>query len=128
LCDRVAVLDEGRIVETGRVADVFLHPVHPVSRRFVYESEDVDEDMLNMALGHIDGRLVRLTFRGEITYEPLLGGVMREHGVDFCIVSGRIARIKNIPYGQIILGLKGGGIENALKRFSSEGITVEALR
>jgi D-methionine transport system ATP-binding protein len=128
LCDRVAVLDEGRIVETGHVADVFLHPGHPVSRHFAHESEDADEDALNTAFEHIDGRLVRLTFRGEITYEPLLGGVMRECGVDFCIVSGRIARIKNLPYGQIILGMKGEGIENALERFSSEGIAVEALR
>jgi D-methionine transport system ATP-binding protein len=128
LCDRVAVLDEGRVVETGAVADVFLHPHHPVSRRFVYESEDVDEDLLNTAFHRVDGRLFRLTARGDTTYEPLLSGVARECGVDFCIVSGHVARIKNVPYSQIVLGMKGERVEAALARFSNEGVTVEALR
>src|SRR5690606_20874193 len=43
VCDRVAVMDAGRIVEQGAVADVFLHPHHPTTRRFVLEDESVDE-------------------------------------------------------------------------------------
>jgi D-methionine transport system ATP-binding protein len=128
LCDRVAVLDEGRIVETGEVADVFLHPVHPVSRRFVFESEDVDEELFNTAFEHINGRLIRLTFRGDATYEPLLGRIMREHDLDFSILSGRIDRIKNTPYGQLLLGLNGERINDALGHFRRAGLTVEELR
>ena len=43
VCDRVAVLDAGHMVEMGPVTDVFLHPQHPTTRRFVSESEHVDE-------------------------------------------------------------------------------------
>jgi D-methionine transport system ATP-binding protein len=128
LCDRVAVLDEGRIVESGEVVDVFLHPGHPVSRRFVFESEDVDEELFNTAFEHVDGRLIRLTFRGDTTYEPLLGRIMREHELDFSILSGRIDRIKNTPYGQLLLGLNGERINEALDHFRHVGLTVEELR
>lgn len=128
LCDRVAVLDHGCTVESGDVADVFLHPQHPTSRRFVYESEDVDEGMLNAAFSHIEGRLIRLTFRGDQTYESVLGSTMRTYNVDFSILSGRIDRIKNIPYGQLILGLSGDNIDDALAHFRSKGLTIEELR
>jgi D-methionine transport system ATP-binding protein len=128
LCDRVAVLDAGKIVETGEVADVFLHPAHPVSRRFVFESEDVDEELFQTAFEHVDGRLIRLTFRGDTTYEPLLGRIMREHDLDFSILSGRIDRIKNTPYGQLLLGLNGEHINDALDHFRRAGLTVEELR
>jgi len=42
VCDRVAVLDGGRLVESGPVTQVFLHPQHPTTRRFVAEAEHVD--------------------------------------------------------------------------------------
>jgi D-methionine transport system ATP-binding protein len=131
LCDRVAVLDDGRLVESGDVADVFLHPKHPTSRRFVYESEDIDEETMYTAFAHVSGRLIRLTFRGDVTYEPLLGRVTRECEVDFSILTGRIDRIKNVPYGQLVLGLSdrdsGRNIERAMQRFREEGLTVEVL-
>jgi len=131
LCDRVAVLDNGRIVESGDVADVFLHPQHQTSRRFVYESEDIDEETLYTAFSHVSGRLIRLTFRNETTYEPVLGRITRQCDVDFSILSGRIDRIKNVPYGQLVLGLgdrdSGRNINEALRRFREEGLTVEEL-
>src|SRR5882724_2428373 len=43
VCDRVAVLDAGRVVETGSVESVFLHPQHSATRRLVLEAEHVDE-------------------------------------------------------------------------------------
>src|SRR5690606_19493870 len=42
VCDRVAVLDGGALVEAGPVVDVFLHPRHPTTRRFVDESDSVE--------------------------------------------------------------------------------------
>jgi D-methionine transport system ATP-binding protein len=127
LCDRVAVLDQGRIVESGNVADVFLHPTHPTSRRFVYEDEDIEEDTLARAFAHVKGRLFRLTFRGNTTYDPVLGNIMRDLAVEFCILTGRIDRIKNCPYGQLVVSLNGERVDEALKRFVSVGVTVEAL-
>ncbi|MDR2710453.1 MAG: methionine ABC transporter ATP-binding protein [Burkholderiales bacterium] len=131
LCDRVAVLDNGHIVEFGQVADVFLHPQHPTSRRFVYESEDIDEDALGAAFSHVSGKIIRLTFRDEATYEPVLGRVTRQCDVDFSILTGRIDRIKNTPYGQLVLGLSdrdnGRNISEALRRFREEGLTVEEI-
>ncbi|MDR0703171.1 MAG: ATP-binding cassette domain-containing protein [Azoarcus sp.] len=127
LCDRVAVLDEGRIVETGEVAEVFLRPGHPASRRFVSESEEGDGDS-GGAFDHIEGRLVRLTFRGGKLHDTVFGEIMRECGVDFCFVSGHIDRIRHMPYGRLVLGLSGVRTAEALSRIRDAGIVVEDVR
>ncbi|WAJ37533.1 methionine ABC transporter ATP-binding protein [Pseudomonas sp. GOM7] len=128
VCDRVAVMDAGVIVEEGPVTDVFLHPQHATTRRFVQESEHIDESGQRDDFAHVAGRILRLTFRGEATYAPLLGTVARETGVDYSILAGRIDRIKNSPYGQLTLALTGGDIDAALARFEAAEVDMEVLR
>ncbi len=127
VCDRVAVLDAGRLVESGRVADVFLHPRHATTRRFVLEAEHVDEHEWREDLASAQGRLVRLTFRGEATYAPLLGRVARASGVDYNILAGRIDRIKDTPYGQLTVAINGDDVEGALRAFAEAGVRVEDI-
>ena len=128
VCDQVAVMDGGVIVEQGPVAQVFLHPQHPTTRRFVQEDEQVDENEQRDDFAHVSGKILRLTFQGEATYAPLLGTVARETGVDYSILAGRIDRIKDVPYGQLTLALTGGDIDAALARFQSADVHLEVLR
>lgn len=128
VCDQVAVMDGGAIVEQGEVADVFLHPQHPTTRRFVFEAERVDEDERHDDFAHVPGLILRLTFRGEATYAPLLGTVARQTGVDYSILSGRIDRIKDTPYGQLTLALVGGDLEAAMSQLNAADVHVEVLR
>lgn len=128
VCDRVAVMDGGVIVEQGPVTEVFLHPRHATTQRFVLEDEAVDENEQRDDFAHVPGRILRLTFQGDATYQPLLGGVARETGVDFSILSGRIDRIKDTPYGQLTLALVGGDMAAALQRLDAADVHVEVLR
>lgn len=125
VCDRVAVLDAGHLVESGPVADVFLHPQHATTRRFVFEAEHVDEGEHERDLASAPGRILRLTFRGETTYAPLLGRVARDTGVDYSILAGRIDRIRDVPYGQLTLSLVGGDFDAAVRRLTEAGVHVE---
>ncbi len=128
VCDRVAVMDAGSIVELGSVAEVFLHPQHATTKRFVLESEHVDEHEQHDDFAHVTGRILRLTFQGEATYAPLLGSVARETGVDYSILAGRIDRIKDTPYGQLTLALTSGDIDAAIARFAAADVHLEVLR
>ena len=128
VCDQVAVMDGGSIVEQGPVAQVFLHPQHPTTRRFVQEDEQVDENEQRDDFAHVSGKILRLTFQGEATYAPLLGTVARETGVDYSILAGRIDRIKDVPYGQLTLALTGGDIDAALACFQAADVHLEVLR
>ena len=128
VCDQVAVMDAGVIVEQGPVAEVFLHPKHPTTKRFVQEDEQIDEGEQRDDFAHVPGRIVRLTFQGDATYAPLLGTVARETGVDYSILAGRIDRIKDTPYGQLTLAVTGGDMEAAFARFTAADVHMEVLR
>ena len=128
VCDRVAVLEGGRIVELGPVAQVFLHPRSDTARRFVLAAEHVDEGEQRDDYAHVAGSLWRLTFFGERTYEPLLGEVARRANLDFGILAGRIDRIKRQPYGQLTIAVSGGDRQAARQLLAERGVQVEELR
>ena len=127
VCDRVAVLDAGVIVERGAVVDVFLHPQHATTRRFVNEAlpEEAASELAPFA--QVPGRILRLSFRGDTTLTPALGRVTRETGIDFNILAGRIDRIKDLPYGQLTLAMQGENVDTALTALREAGIEIEEL-
>ncbi|MGQ3067684.1 MAG: methionine ABC transporter ATP-binding protein [Brevundimonas sp.] len=123
VCDRVAVLKDGRLVEQGTTADVFLHPQHSVTRAMLAEGEEAFDASVVPA----GARLAKLTFRGASTYEPELSRVARSVGVDYSILSGRISRIRGEPYGQLVVAFTGGDAEAATAQLTDRGVRVEAV-
>lgn len=106
VCDRVAVIDAGLIVECGDVLDVFLHPQHAVTQSLLSESGVDAEGWRDLAQG-MSGQLMRLSYRGEHTAQPLLSRISRELNLDLSILQGAVGRIKNIPYGQLVVAVEG---------------------
>lgn len=129
VCDRVAVIDAGRIVECGDVLDVFLHPQHAVTQSLLSESGVDAEGWRDMAQG-MEGMLLRLSFRGESTLQPLLSRVSRELGLDLSILQGSVGRIKETPYGQLVVAVQGKPEAQARlpELLRSEGVECEELR
>ena len=119
ICDRVAVLEAGQVVESGEVVEVFLNAAHPVTRRLLGQDDDPP--------GAASGRRVRVTYRGAAAHGPLLTRIARETGVDFEVQSARVSEIKGERYGQFILALEGGGAEAALAGLAAAGARVQAL-
>jgi D-methionine transport system ATP-binding protein len=129
VCDRVAVIDAGRIVELGEVPDVFLHPSHPVTQSLLSESGMDAEGWREMAKG-TQGRLVRLSFRGDSTVQPMLSRVGRELNLDFSILQGSVGRIKDTPYGQLVVVVHGSQDTQTqlADAFAAQGVQCEVLR
>lgn len=129
ICDRVAVIDGGRIVEQGPVTDVFLHPVHQTTKKFVQESEGSLETGDLSAGDEADAKVYRLTFKESTVHQPLLTTVARQFGVDFSIISGRFGSIKSGPCGQIVARALGQpeAVTSALNWLASTGVHVEGV-
>ena len=116
ICDRVAVIDGGEIVESGEVVDVFLHPQHPLTQGLVAENQALDLELLQQLRQRENSDLLRLTYVGEATHEPILHRIAAQTSADIVILQGVIARIKNTPYGQLIVELAGEASERAKVR------------
>ena len=109
LCDRVAVMEHGQVVEHGDVYSVFSDPQHPATRRFVSTSlRDRPDDAVLERLRHRHpGRMVTVTVREDVGSATELTRALREHGVDGTIVYGGITEISERPYGSLTLELQG---------------------
>ncbi|UYO06950.1 methionine ABC transporter ATP-binding protein [Paenibacillus sp. PSB04] len=131
ICDRVAVIHQGGIVEEGAVTDVFLKPQHPVTKDFVRGEQSQGEplELAAQASGTGPAQAVKITFLGSKTYESILSRTVRETGADFAILQGTISTIKDTPYGQLIVRFEGGRdqIDATLAKLSEQGLDVEVM-
>ena len=125
ICHRVAVLDAGRIVETGPVADVFLRPQHPATLALVREA--AREDIRISAAAPFGSAVYRLTFVGDNAQGSLLGRLSRELGIDFGILGGQIGTIRDTPFTQLTVALSGKAIAAAVVRLDAAGVGAELL-
>lgn len=98
VCDRVAVMDQGAVVELGSVADVFLNPKHTVTERLVQSEEDQNQVGYT---GEDSVPLLDITFVGDSTYQPVLARVAKATDSSFSILQGNIGTLKNVPYGKL---------------------------
>ncbi|PWV97995.1 D-methionine transport system ATP-binding protein [Paenibacillus cellulosilyticus] len=129
ICDRVAVIDSGEIVEMGDVIDVFLHPRSHVAKEFVAQSSEASGESLSSLDSMRKGKLLRVRFKGESTFEPVLFEAVKETGASFSILQGTVSRMKRIPYGQLIVDVRGSGddVERIVNRLREEGMEAEVL-
>ena len=129
VCDRVAVLDAGHMVESGPVTQVFLHPQHPTTRRFVSESEHVDEGELHRDFDAVEGRIVRLTFFGATAFQPLTARLVTEIGGNVNILAGAIEEIAGEPFGTLVVAYPATPdvLERADRFYAETGLATEVL-
>ncbi|WP_438494652.1 methionine ABC transporter ATP-binding protein [Paenibacillus sp. IHBB 3054] len=131
ICDRVAVIHGGGIIEQGDVAEVFLKPKHEVTKEFI-RSETQQDGPLRAAIDAVNGefgKAVKITFLGQKTYESTLSHVARGTGVNFAILQGTISTIKDVPYGQLIVRFEGSpeAVEATIAELTAQGLDVEVI-
>lgn len=112
LCDRVAILDRGRMVEDGSVFDVFTRPRTDIARRFVAEviGDAIPPgtiDRLPPPQPGEERRLLRILFTGPGSTRAVISDVSRQFGLDINIISGRIDEIGGEPFGLMAVAAYG---------------------
>ncbi|MBO2943879.1 methionine ABC transporter ATP-binding protein [Paenibacillus sp. F411] len=130
ICDRVAVIHQGGIVEQGPVTEVFLRPKHEVTRDFIREDQGFIPEALYEQGASSQGshsQTVKITFLGPKTYESTLSQTVKETGVAFAILQGKISTIKATPYGQLIVRFEGQpeAVAATIAALQAEGLDVE---
>ncbi|QBM23147.1 ATP-binding cassette domain-containing protein [Citrobacter arsenatis] len=103
ICDRVAVMENGKVVEEGDVLNVFTHPQQPITRQFVRQvSQYAEEDEFNPQLAsELGGVVIKLTFTGQRTHRPVVGELTLRYGLPFNILHGKMAQTAHGVFGQL---------------------------
>ncbi len=111
ICDRVAVIDGGKIIEIGSTVNVMLHPREALTRKLILEEETDKylEQVMDFYKFHktANTHLIVISFIGESTFDPILSKISLDSGVIFSILRGELGRIKKMPFGQLLLEMNG---------------------
>ena len=124
ICTHVAILDHGRVMETGTVEDVFSNPQSEAGRRLVYP-DGVRIDELPAA------NVIRIAFNGGSSYEPLIASLAIDCGVKVNILGADTRNVNGQAFGTMLLGLPEDPAEasKAIAYIKSQpNVTMEEVR
>ncbi|MEV1292502.1 methionine ABC transporter ATP-binding protein [Pseudonocardia sp. NPDC049635] len=112
ICDRVVVMEAGKVIEHGPVYDVFSAPAQPATARFVHGVlQDVPSaETVGRLRARFPGRLVTVAVGGPGGGEhaqEVLARVTADHGVRSTVVHGGIRELSERPIGSLTLELTG---------------------
>ena len=111
LCNKCAVMQDGKIVESGSTLEIFANPKDPLTIEFVETStnvaETIEEVKQNIGILKDNELLVKLNYIGESTTEPLINDLYDRFDVKTNVLAGNIEFISKVPVGNLIVSLSG---------------------
>src|SRR3712207_4127954 len=135
ICNRVAVMELGKVVEDGNIFDIFARPKKEVTKNFIQTVNHTDEFLSEVAklpvvrdLGPTK-RLIKLVYIGQVSQEPVVAELLKNYGVVSNIIWGNIEVIGGQPIGNLGLVLEGrqDNLDSAINHLTDRGALVEKI-
>ncbi len=127
ICDRVAVMENGRVVEMGETYDVFTRPSSPVTAAFVsstLQDRPTPEVLQRLRTRH-PGRLLTVAVDDRAASSADVMRTMGSHGVDATVVYGSITEVSGRPSGSLTYELLGPQAPAAVEELRSQAAVID---
>jgi D-methionine transport system ATP-binding protein len=92
-------------VELNDVYSLFSNPQHEITKQLVRHSLNLE--IPEGILRDIEGKLVKVIYRGTSALNPILSNAIRKYPIDINILHGRIEYINNQPMGILLVNING---------------------
>jgi len=130
ICNRVAVIEGGEIVEQGNVIDIFLRPSHPTTESFVSSVTGLElpeqlRASLKSQLATGSTAIVRLVVAGERKVSSVISQLSAVAGADIDILAGRVSTIDDKPFGAFLIAVPASLTESAEFKNALAGLRAE---
>ena len=136
ICDRVAVMEHGKVVEQGEVFNVFADPQQEITRSFIHTTSNLrkieelieeNSPVVQLKPGEL---IVRLSYIQRNVSEPLISTVSRKFDITLNIIFSDIAIVQNAPIGGTVAIISGerAQITQAMQYLSEKNVGVEVIR
>ncbi|MBJ8325083.1 methionine ABC transporter ATP-binding protein [Streptococcus pacificus] len=136
ICHRVAVMQNGQLIEEGSILEIFSHPKEALTKDFINVATGIDEALPKIERQEIvqqlpeNAVLVKLNYVGSSTDEPILNRIYKQFNISANILYGNIEILDNTPVGEMIAILEGNeeSLEKALVAINASNVTVDILK
>lgn len=135
ICDRVSIMEDGRIIESGNVAQVFSSPKAQTTKEFIDTAQNRDKifDFLTEEANIFDIRpedvLTRVSYTGHAVGAALISEVSRRFSLDASILYGNLEILSHVPVGELLVLFQGtaSNIEKGIDYFTQNKLQVEVI-
>ncbi|UOQ95376.1 methionine ABC transporter ATP-binding protein [Halobacillus shinanisalinarum] len=110
ICDRIAVMENGRVIEKGSIFELFSNPQHVTTQNFVrtvMENEIPPSILEGISKRGGNRHIYRITFIEESAGQPVLSQVSKNYEVEVNVLFGQITELQGIPFGHLVVELQG---------------------
>ncbi|MDO5041294.1 MAG: methionine ABC transporter ATP-binding protein [Peptoniphilus sp.] len=128
ICDRIAVMENGKIIEENTTDELFKNPKHPMTRSFMKSMGSSDEETEVLSTNFGDS-VYRLAYLDTNYKEPILSQCIKSFDVDINLISGNINQLKKKSVGHLIVEIIGEEAEKqkAIDFLRAKKISVEVV-
>ena len=129
ICQRVAILEAGHIVEQGDVKEIFLHPQSRTAREFLSHLPRPDYDVDPRFPREEGSPVILLRFDGDAAVSPLISRVIKETGADINILAGAIDNLYVSRVGNLTVQIVGpyDTVKAAIQKFRDSRVKTEVI-
>lgn len=128
LFHRVAVMDNGKIVEEGSTFEVFSNPRSDMGKKLVSRSLSLElpKDLLSRLQ---EGQLVTIHYQGKGAFSPIISTISKELNVYFSIIHGKVDYIDGKALGVLLVHITGEPeeIENSIRMLEADVFKLERV-
>lgn len=128
ICNRMAIMQDGKVIEEGEVYDIFASPVEVLTQEFI--SSVVSFDIPKYILKDVRGQIVKILFKGNVAGEGVISDTMQRFNVKGNFLHGTIEYIQERPLGIFVMELQGeqDDLAEAATYMTERGAIVEVIQ
>ncbi len=135
ICQRVAVMEDGRVVEEGTVYDIFSAPQENITKKFVSSSSNISKigklvkEDASLIASEKDSQVLQLQFDTDSVGDAMISNVSRDFNVDLNIILANVEILQNKPLGRMVVQIQGdqNDITRAIAHMKSCNVKVEVI-
>ena len=129
VCDYVAVMEQGKVIETGSTLEIFSQPQHPTTKSFIQTvlQQQLPINILNNLENQNQHSIYCLKFLGKSAQETVIQAVIKQFDISLNILFANMTEIDGAVIGQMFIQLLGDAsvIQQALEFLQANGVEVE---
>jgi len=132
ICDKVAVIDHGKLVEQGNVEQIFTNPQQEITKGFIQSSLNIELPLVYQnSLSNIDSEnnnpLVKFMLNGSNDQSFVISNLFEKFRVKAKVISAQLEYVGNLSFGVLLVELQGENINEALAYLENEYSNTEIL-